>query len=149
MLYDSSNHGPRTKVHDGLLYFSDSTRNRWLSVSRSNAMYGLDSKGINCNCWLKMSGNNYSLSSGYKMIRNSMITGISIQTKEDARCDFHLMKNGDPSIIHSVGLNLQHDLIEDNLSIDIDRGDWIQIKLVVNALTVSYPEVFIEYCWRI
>jgi len=65
-----------------------------------------------------------------------------------ANCVFEIKKNNAISAIHTMSLTNVSEQINDNLNIDVNLGDYIQTKLLVNSGNVDYPLLYLEIAWR-
>ena len=130
---------------NGILLFFDNTRNKWLSSNREILNYSIDHKNVTNNRWVGLTGGVTSNNSGYKLIRNSTITGVSVQTKTNTTCSFEIKKNNDPTIIYSIDLFNESNKVYDDLDLTLVSGDYIQLSLNINSGLVSYLVINIEY----
>ena len=133
---------------NGIILFYDTTRNKNLSVTRENLTFGIKHSSIIGERWLQTTGNIPTNILGYKIPRNGVITSVTIQTKNNSNCLFEIKKNNDISTIYSINLVNSLEKINDNLDIDVNTGDFIQIKLLVNSGVVDYPLIYLEIAWR-
>jgi hypothetical protein len=139
---------PLIQNSDGILLFNDTTRNKMISVTRENLSFGIKNKNISGDRWLQTTANIPSNILGYKIPRNGTITSITIQTQNMANCAFEIKKNNAISAIHTMSLSNESEQINDNLNIDVNLGDYIQTKLLVNSGNVDYPLLYLEIAWR-
>jgi len=138
-----------TQNSDGIILFEDSTRSKTLSVTRENLSFGINHKNITGKRWLRLTSKINSNVHGYKVLRNSTITAISIQTQNTViNSRFNIRINNLPTNLHTVNLIGGSNIIEDNLNYDINKGDYIQLFLSVLTGNVDYPIVLIEYACR-
>jgi len=138
-----------TQNSDGIILFEDSTRSKTLSVTRENLSFGINHKNITGKRWLRLTSKINSNVHGYKVLRNSTITAISIQTQNTViNSRFNIRINNSTSNLHTVNLIGGSNIIEDNLNYDINKGDYIQLFLSVLTGNVDYPIVLIEYACR-
>jgi len=134
---------------DGIILFEDTSRSKTLSVTRENLSFGINHKNITGKRWLRLTSKINSNVHGYKVLRNSTITAISIQTQNTViNSRFNIRINGSASNLHTVNLVGGSNIIEDNLNYDINKGDYIQLFLSVLTGNVDYPIVLIEYACR-
>lgn len=134
----------------GINVFVDPTRdNKTLSVARDNIMFGINHNNITGKRWLRIAGGVVSNTSGYKLPRNATITAMTVQTEnivDEGR--FNIRTNNQMVNLHTAILTASKDIIEDELNIDVDKGDYIQMFLSVLVGQVDYPVVNIEIAWR-
>ncbi len=140
---------PRTQTYNGILYHYDSSRSKWLSYSRQLIGFGIHHKNISHPQFMKMSGGVNSRVSGYSLVREAVITSVTIQTKSiSANCDFKLQKNGTGLDVTTFNLTGVSSLSLDNLNIDLNKDDWIQMLASPVVGITNYPELLIELAWR-
>jgi len=132
----------------GIILFFDTTRNKMISITRENITFGINHKNITGERWLQTTSNIPTNILGYKIPRNGTITAITAQTQNIANCDFEIKKNNAISAIYTMSLNNLSEKINDNLSIDVNFGDFIQAKLLVNSNAVDHPLILLEIAWR-
>jgi len=149
MLRDTRNIGPRTLVYNSNLYYWDITRNTWVSVGRQNISFGIDHKNLSYKRYMAMTGKVFSNTSGYRLIRDAMITAVSANTQGTANCKFNIRKNGGTDVT-TVELTGAAGTVEDNLSILLEKGDWIQAEIDFNNTgdKANFPEICVEIAWR-
>ena len=138
-----------TQNSDGIILFEDTSRSKTLSITRENLAFGINHKNITGKRWLRLTSKINSNVHGYKVLRNSTITAISIQTQNTViNSRFNIRINGSPINLHTINLVATSNIIEDNLNYDINKGDYIQVFLSVLTGNVDYPIVLIEYASR-
>ena len=149
MLTDTIQIGPRVQLHDGIIMFYDSTRDKWLSNARQNLTFGIDNKNISHDRWMKMTGGVYSNSTGYRLPREATITSISAESKLIINDSvFEIRKNRNASSIVTLDVIGATGDEKTLLDIDLNAGDFLQAFLNIRSGTVDYPELFVEFCWR-
>ena len=136
------------RLIDGIPMYYDNTENQWVSISRDTVKFGLDSRRITHDMWLKCVGGIYTTVSGYKLIRDSFITAISVQMTEPCSCLFELYKNEDTTPFYSVEIVSDDSIVEDNIREPLTKGDYVRAYSRVNSGYIMYPELVVEYCWR-
>lgn len=149
MLRDTRDLGPRTLVHNSVFYFWDNERNVYISTSRQNVSFGIDHKNLSYKRYMAMTGKVFSNTTGYHIIRDAIITAISANTRGIANCKFNIRKNGGTDVT-TVELTGANGTVEDDLSILLEKGDWIQAEIDFNnpGDKASNPELLIEVAWR-
>jgi len=133
---------------DGVVLFFDTTRNKMVSITRENLTFGIKHNNISGERWLQTTSNIPTNILGYKIPRDGTITAITVQTQNMANCAFETKKNNAISAIHTMSLSNELEQINDNLNIDVNLGDYIQTKLLVNSGNVDYPLLYLEIAWR-
>ncbi len=133
---------------DGILIVYDKNRNKWLSAERCAYNYGINHDNINGNRWLCTDANIPSNIVGYRMARNCTITNITSQLRGNctAELNFKIDRNGSLIDIHQSILNNVPSRDDNNLNIDLQKGD--QLKTVINGTNIHYPLVTVEIAWR-
>jgi len=137
-----------TQNSEGIILFEDTSRGKTLSITRENFAFGIKHKNISEERWLQTTSNIPTNILGYKIPRNGTITATTVQTQNMANCVFEIKKNGAISAIHTMSLSGVSEQINDNLNIDVNLGDYIQTKLLVNSGNVDYPLLYLEIAWR-
>jgi len=146
MLQDTVVIDYRYTTEDGVLYNFDVVRNKWLSDSRV-ITFGISSKNITIDRWMSI-GDVLSYYSGYRMIREATIIGMSVQTNSNTDCTCALRKNGNVANIATLPLSSTDGGYVDTIDVDLNQGDWLQAILLANTLNVNYPVLSVEVCWR-
>lgn len=131
---------------DDILYYLDSSRNKWLSIFKQTLFFGLDDYDMSLSRYMKMVGGVYSNLSGYKLLRHIDITGISIDCKEDTTCSFIIRKDNEEDSLYTLSLTNESSKTVGNLDIEVEVGSIIQLYMSTTN-PVSFPEVIIEYSW--
>jgi len=137
-----------TQNSEGIILFEDTSRSKTLSITRENLAFGIKHSNISGERWLQTTSNIPTNILGYKIPRNGTITAITVQTQNMANCAFEIKKNNAISAIHTMSLSNVSEQINDNLNIDVNLGDYIQTKLLVNSGNVDYPLLYLEIAWR-
>lgn len=131
---------------NGLLYAYDATRAKWLSVQRQTLIFGR--KGASRNQFLSYGvGSLPSSISGFRMLRNAVIIGISGQLSTPGTCDLHLRSNDAATNIATLSLSSEAGNQRVDLNVDLNAGDYLQNYLEA-ASRVNDPVVAIEIAWR-
>ena len=149
MLTDTVYRGPRFKTKEGILYFYDQSRNKWITPFRETAMFGISRNSLTESMWMQVIPTTYSNNNGYQIIRSSLITAISIRTKTICECNFNLQRNNDGINLFNLKIVDANQFTYDNLNIDLSKDDWLQISIDPNGQEISYPEVVVEYAYCI
>ena len=132
---------------DGILYVYDNTRVKWLSVQRQTLVFGRD--GNTNNQYLNLAGGGVSSKSGYRLMRNAVIVGISVQTSTSQNYNIHIRKNG--SMTDELSLTVSG---FGNANVSTNREfqttDYLQcyLEYIGGGSGVSDPEVWVEMAWR-
>lgn len=128
----------------GLAKFQDNIRsNKWVSVDRQSLIFNRNRKNL-LTQYLQFGSIPSSLHS-QKILRNSTITAISVQTQNVCNAWFRIRKNGVAADLHSIQLSGVDSRIRDNITVDLVKGDYLQVYMEVTSGNVDYPVVLIEY----
>lgn len=149
MLIDTVYRGPRFKTKESILYFFDQSRTKWITPFRETVMFGISRNSITDIMWMQLIPTTYSNNNGYQIIRSSIITSISIRTKNICTCHFNLQRNNDGINLFNLSIENVDHIIYDGLNIDLNKDDWLQISIDPNGQEISYPEVVVEYAFSI
>lgn len=132
---------------DGILYFYDESRDKWLSEGPS-FLFGLNHRKIGPLRYLKTDGGVLTNNSGYRIPRNATITGVTVQFKTSASGTFQILVfRGLAEILvyqFSVSGNIGDSFETD---IDLDADDVLRAKITSGE--VDYPVISAEIYWRI
>lgn len=134
---------------NGLLYHFDINRSKWLSVNRETMSFSINAKNVTGKRYMAIADKFYSNVTGKKLLRNSTITAISVQTNNiQCTCQINLHKNKNSTSIYSINLVNENSKIIENINFDLLENDFIQVSIENNSTGINYPEILIEYCWR-
>ena len=149
MLRDTRNLGPRTLIHNSVFYFWDNVRNTYLSVGRQNVSFGINHRNLSYRRYMAVTGKVFSNTTGYRLMRDAIITAISANTQGIANCNFIIKKNGGTDVT-TVSLSGADGKIKDGLNISLDQGDWVQAEIDFDnpGDKASFPELLVEIAWR-
>ncbi len=136
------------KQENGVLYYWDVSRNKWVSTFRETLSFTHNRRNIPVNMWLRIQGKIPSNLNGYNIIRNSIITSISARGQNLSNAVFIFRKNGIPTNIVSLTLTNEKSKTQDFLNINLDAGDYIQCFMEVNSGKVNYPIADVEIAAR-
>jgi hypothetical protein len=131
-------------VVNGVLVAYDSTRNKWLSVDRTNVAY-----------FARFGNGNYlssyihsDINAGFTALTNGTITGVSAaggvgnQTKT-----FYIRKNGSTLALYTLQL-VAGKFTANNLNIDFNQGDVLQIFCSPAGDAINSPNVTLNVASR-
>jgi hypothetical protein len=134
---------------EGIVQCYDVERDKLLSIDRETFTFGIDHMNVVGKRWLKLIGSVKSNISGYKMQRNATITSMTVQSKNtviEARINIRV--NNLSSNVYTAALSSQNELINNDLNIDINKGDYLQAFMSVLVGNIDYPVVTVEVAWR-
>jgi hypothetical protein len=130
----------------GVGYILDPTRVKNLSISRNMVSFQRGRKNLDSQ-YLRF-GELASKVHGHRLLRHATLTGITIQTENNADAWFRIRKNGLPTNLLNVQLNGVQSRELDNITVDLYKGDYIQLYMDVTSGNVDSPIVQLEYAWR-
>jgi len=130
---------------NGIIYFYDAARMKWLSIQKSYLSFGINHKNINSSRWLAIQGVIYSNNLGFSMPDNGTITRAITQSKVNTQCNFNIFE--DNSIITTVSLTNETEKIH---TLDIDYSINSQLRAYLEIITkADYPFIVLECASRI
>jgi len=128
----------------GVLYNYDGTRSKWLSVDQPSVSFQAKRGDAN----YLSSGFHSDLNSGYSLLRNGTIVGVSAnggsgnQTK-----GFSIRLNGSMTDISTFSLTAGS-YTNDALDINFVAGDILQVYCSATGASINDPRVNITIAWR-
>lgn len=128
---------------NGIPFLLDPTRQKELSLSRpviTSAFYGLNQS----NRYLRLDGVTAS-GNGFLMPRKATITALWAKSRSEGGWAIEIRRNDSPIALSNATITDGWGKI-DNLSIDLDEGDYIQLYL--NGDGVDHPIACFEFAWR-
>jgi hypothetical protein len=151
MLIDQKNI-PNFSSSDGIMWFYDQSRSKWLSVNRDNYLFGMDSRNLRDSWWLASVGSVETITTGVKIPRDGIITSLSVQVKQHVNpttADFHIRRNGLSTNLATITITIgSNGNSSNNLNIDVNKDDWLQAYMVINSGRIHYPILKLEVAWR-
>lgn len=134
-------------MSDGLLFVYDATRGKWLSVQRQYLTFGR--RRNTRNQYLNFGvGNMPSNNSGFRMIRNATIVGLSGQLDSNGTCDMQVRRNDTATAISTLGITAANGAVNNIANIDVNANDYLQSYLSA-AASVAEPVFIIEIAYRL
>ena len=130
---------------DGILYTYDATRMKWLSIDRTMIGWGMNS-ATTTNTYLRQFNGASSDNTGWRMLRNGTITGISAQTNAANTWTLEIRKNDGAIPITALVITAADGNQDATLNVDFNEGEFLQAYC--NGIAVEYPETLIEIAWR-
>ena len=128
---------------DGILYVYDGVRNKWLSVDRQNISWARG--GLVTNQYLPIH-NSYSITNGYRMLRNATITGVTAQSGATGSWQLLILRNNEITTTLFVTLSNEVGKHSNNITLDLNEGDYI--KAYALGSNINSPIGSIEFAWR-
>jgi len=148
MLRDTIVGSSNLKQENGVLYYWDVTRGKWVSVFRETFPFSHDHRNIYVDMWLRVQGGIPSNITGHSITRDSVITTVSARAENPFSAVFRFRKNGDPTNIVSLTVNNAVSGYQNSLNINLNAGDFIQCYMEVTSGNVDYPIAEIEIAAR-
>lgn len=135
---------------NGILKFYDNSRSMWISVAREVFSFGINHRDLNHSRYMFTAGKVATMSTGYRVPRDAVVTSITAQTRNSATCGFKLRKNNSATDLYTLSLSSEQGKTQDNLAIlTVDEDDWMQIFMnITGSNLVDFPVVDIELGWR-
>lgn len=72
----------------GILLYYDQFRNKWLSASRDNYVFGIDHRNINHERWILVDSRIPTNILGFRVTRDGTITAASVETQNLTTADW-------------------------------------------------------------
>lgn len=136
------------QLSDGILLFYDINRTKFLSTDRSIFTFGIDSRNLAIDTWMRAIDSIPSNNSGYKLVRNGTIVSATVQTQNIADCTVYIRRNNDFTNLTSLILNGVDSQTNNTLNIDLNANDWMQSYITITSGNVDYPILTLEIAWR-
>lgn len=149
MLLDVINGNYEFKQKDGVLYYWDIDRSKWISVFRENFYFAHKHKNIDSSIWLSHINKIPSNINTSLIKRNSIITLVSLTCEYSYNVIFKVTKNKNNINIYSLDTENKIYKIEDSLNINLEKGDNIKCFMDVDNGKIDYPTVCVEIAARI
>jgi len=137
-------------IKGGILCIYDEVRGKWLSVQRQTFTFGRS--GTTANQYLNYGvGELPSVSSGFRLPRNSCIVGMSVQTSEIDSYIIQLRRNGYNVSHFSLGIVSDDGKSDITMNTDLSINDKLQCYLEYTGVGQGVPDpvVMIELAWRL
>jgi len=141
---------PRVFSENGILYFYDLTRNKWLSSNRETIIFGINHNNIFGDRYMAVDGKVKTMVTGKRVPRKGTITSLTIQSKATSGdvANFHLRRNGISTDLTTISVSGVSGNSIDDLNVDIDEDDWLQAYVTVDSGVTNYPVLSVEVAWR-
>jgi len=129
---------------NGILYVYDSSRSKTLSLQRMTLAAGRDNPNAT-NIYLRAVDNIPTNETGYRMMRDGTITGLSAQTASAESWVFEIRING--SVVASLTVTSAIGNQDTSINVDFNAGD--ELQFYCNGSLIDKPLGVIEYAWRV
>lgn len=135
-------------VISGVGYLVDTTRgSKSLSVSRQNYPFSFD--GLADGTFLA-AGAAVNADAGWVMPRNGTIVSYSAYfTTGPVGKSFEVRKNNSATTISTLSINPGAAFYDDQVNINVDKGDRLQVFVTTAGLGAQDPTFMIEIAWRL
>ncbi len=144
---DSTSDEADIKIVESYATYVDITRTKRISTSRYFHNYSRNRRSLESQ-YLRYLDGMASSSVGPRFMKDAVITGISIQCANNVDADFIIRKNKSLIDLISISVSASDGTEQDNLNLDVSKGDMLQLYMSVNSGTVNRPIINIEYAWR-
>lgn len=136
------------KQEDGVLFYWDVNRGKWVSVFREVFSFTHNHSNISNDIWLRIRDKIPSNLVGYSVTRDSIITTVSARAENPFSATLRYRINGVLTNVVSLTLANEQAKVQNSLNINLDAGDYIQCFMEVNSGDVDYPIVDVEIAAR-
>jgi len=134
-------------VVNGLLYIYDNIRGKWLSVQRQTLTFGR--RGLTKNMYINLNvGTLPSINSGFRLMRNAVITGLSFQIDHAGTGVASIRSNNITTNLTSISLSAATGNQDVSINLDLSQGDFLQ-AYVSSAAGVEDPILVVELAWTV
>lgn len=130
---------------NGILYFFDKSRSKWLSVFREFIFFNINHNNLQTSQWMLQNGIRSNIQ-GYLISKNSTIVSISFLSNNESDLKIKIY-NDNLNILNIPVINENKKIIE-NLNIDIDKNRIIKALLEIKNDIINFPTLKLELCWR-
>lgn len=137
--------GGQFSIKGGIPFIYDAGRSKFVSIERKFLTFGRQGKSKNQ--YLNFGvGELPSNNSGFRMIRDAVITGLSGNLTNTGNCVVVVRKNNEATNIASLAISTVGNQVA-SLNINVDRGDYLQ-GYVEAPVKVDDPVTVVELAWR-
>lgn len=134
-------------VNGNIMYMYDVGRAMWLSVQRQYLTFGR--RNDTRNQYLNLGvGNMPSNNSGFRMIKNGAIVGLSAQVDDNSTCQFQVRSNDQPGVVASIDLSNELGAVNNSLGVAFDQDDYLQAYLSSSS-NVPDPVMIVEIAYTL
>lgn len=137
--------GGQFTVKGGIPFVYDTDRSKFVSIERKFLTFGRQGKSKNQ--YLNFGvGELPSNNSGFRMIRDAVITGLAGNLTNTGNCVVTVRKNNEATNIASLAISTVGNQVA-SLNINVDRGDYLQ-GYIEAPTKVDDPVTIVELAWR-
>lgn len=134
-------------VVNGIIYIYDNTRAKWLSIQRQTFAFGR--RGLTKVQYLPYFGGSLaSMTSGLRLMRKAVITGISMQASVAGTGSVNLRSNNGSSNIATLAITSALGNQDTSTNVDLAQGDTLQ-AIFNSVVGVEDPMVLVEIAWTL
>jgi hypothetical protein len=130
---------------NGIIYVYDSTRSKFLSLQHMELITARNSTSAR-NVYLRIGEGIPSNETGYRMLRDGTITGLSVATAQAETWTLEVYRSG--SVIASLSITAAKGKQDATINVDFSAGD--ELAFFVNSADgTDRPVAIMEYAWRV
>ena len=136
------------KLIDGLVCVYDKTnsRNKFLSVNRVYSTFTGRDSSTNTNEYARTSAGFVSNLSGFRLMRNATLVGISVQNVGNQTWTARVRKNGNSTNLASLAVSNASGAQDVTTNIDFVAGD--SVSGYIEGSNVNRPVIILEFAYR-
>lgn len=136
------------KLIDGLVCVYDKTnsRNKFLSVNRISSVFTGRDSATNTNEYARTSSGFVSNLSGFRLMRNATLVGISVQNVGNQTWTARVRKNGNSTNLASLAVSNSSGAQDVTLNVDFVAGD--SVSIFIEGTNVNRPVITLEFAYR-
>lgn len=136
----------QVSVVDGILYAYDGTRSKWLSVQRDNFVAGKIRRARDI--YLRGVDGIATSETGYRVLRDATITGLSAQTDGAETWTLEIRRNGVATPIASLTITAAAGDQNAAVNVDVAAGDELQFYANTPGGAIRSPIANLELAYR-
>lgn len=130
---------------NGVLYFYDKNRSKWLSITREFIFFNINHNNLQTSQWMLQNGIRSNIQ-GYFISKNSTIVSVSFLSNN--RSDSKIKIYSDNLNILNIPIINENKKIIENLNININKNQTIKTLLEIKNDIINFPSIKLELCWR-
>jgi len=130
------------------VYDKSNSRNKFLSVSRQQALFTGRDSSTNKNEYLRTVGAFVSNKTGFRAIQACTLVGISLESGSATAWTARVRKNYTATDIYTKATGGAQGTQDNTLNVDLAAGDTIQVYMDSGAVNIDRPNVILEYAYK-
>jgi hypothetical protein len=139
---------PISMINNSPAYYDKTnSRNTFLSYYRQHAYFQGRDSANNKDEYMRI-GAFTSNQSGYRLLHNMKLVGVSVQAENSATYNIRIRKNGSVTNLASLAVTAATGAHLNTYNLDLDAGDAIQVYLDSAGVNVSRPSITLEMAER-